>query len=253
MSRTTGSSRWWLPLVLVTLVATPAFAFCDTESPFTWRIRPEEATGPVGRVYTFDIEVQSKSDIDAKVFLRAEGVPDQASATFDPEVLPGTGDSSTLTIVTTTDTPADVYEIVVFAREDGGEETSNTIELVLSQSEGTADFVLTVDPNEFSLEPRATESIDYRVAPVEGFVGEVTVEVTGLPDDLVLEDPRETVTVREHAFGGPVGHFEVQFLPIEPVDEEVTLTMTASGEGVSHSQTIVIHLSVEDSAPTAGG
>src|SRR5687767_4893750 len=82
--------------VLVTLLAG-----CGGNNPFVssfrWGVTPNEQQITPGGQAQFNITIDSKTNINAPVALRVEGVPAGATATFNPQNLPDTANSSTLT------------------------------------------------------------------------------------------------------------------------------------------------------------
>jgi hypothetical protein len=224
-------------------------------SSFNWEITPgnQQTVAPGGQmVYT--ITIQSKENINSRVFLRVEGVPPNATATFDQQTLPDTATQATLTVQTAASTPVGTYTLTIFAQEEGRTEVSNSRTLFVASSGGGPDFSLDLTPTEHTFTAGGgSPTISYYLNPLNGFSGNVNVSVSGLTDDLTITQgpspPTVGLNVDGHAGAG--GTFVLSYAPVGAVQSPVDVVVTATNGTITHTRTL--HLTLPGGGTGPGG
>ncbi len=156
---------------------------------FTFQIQPPSNTITAGAFAKFDIHIAGNSTAD--VFLVAKGVPPDSVAIFTPNVgVASPNFSSSLTIVTSADTPAGNYTVTAVAIINGKELTSQVALQILppsiittsgntttSVSFGTT-LTMTVTTDQPQYQPNATVTIQGQVRDSTGSAASgVTISV----------------------------------------------------------------------------
>jgi hypothetical protein len=157
------------------------FPTCGTVSApdFIVSATPPSNTVTQGSSTSYTITVSSLQGFTDQVNLGLDGLPAGASASFDPISLPGSG-GSTLTITTSSSTPAGTYPLTITGTS-GSLAHTTTVNLVVA-APVTNDFTLTAIPVAQTVTRGGTASYTVTVAPFPGFNGAVTFTVTGLPN-----------------------------------------------------------------------
>ncbi len=164
------------------------FSANNTNS-FTFQIQPSSNTITAGAFAKFDIRIVGNSTAD--VFLVARAVPPDSVAIFTPNVGVATPDfSSSLTIVTSADTPAGNYAVTAVAIINGKELTSQVGLQILAPASVTASantttnvsfgttLTMTVTTDQPQYQPNSTVTIQGQVRDSTGSaVPGVTVSV----------------------------------------------------------------------------
>jgi len=161
----------------------------DNTNSFTLQIQPPSDTISAGTFAKFDIHIVGNSA--ANVFLVARGVPPESFAIFTPNVGVATSDfRSSLTILTSADTPSGNYPVTAVAIVNGEELTgqvslqilppANTItstNTTMNVSSGTS-LTMTVTTDQAQYQPNSTVTIQGQVRDSTGSaVAGVTVSV----------------------------------------------------------------------------
>jgi hypothetical protein len=161
----------------------------DNTNSFTFQIQPSSGTISAGAFAEFDIHIVGNSAAD--VFLVARDLPPDSVAIFTPNVGVATSDfRSSLTIVTSPDTPVGNYSVTAVARINGNELTSQVGLQILAPANtttstnttmnapiGTA-LAMTVTTGQTQYQPNSTVTIQGQVRASTGSaVAGVTVSV----------------------------------------------------------------------------
>ncbi len=195
--RTTTRSRTNTALLLFLIAALSAFqtsgvltnVSADNTNSFTFQIQPSSGTISAGAFAEFEIHIVGNSPAD--VFLVARDLPPNSVAIFTPNVGVATSDfRSSLTIVTSPDTPVGNYSVTAVARINGNELTSQVGLKILAPANtttstntavnapiGTA-LAMTVTTDQTQYQPNSTVTIQGQVRDSTGSaVAGVTVSV----------------------------------------------------------------------------
>jgi len=194
---TTARSRTNIALLLFFITALSALqtggvitnVSADNTNSFTIQIQPSSDTISAGAFAKFDMHIVGNSP--ANVFLVARNVPPDSVAIFAPNVGVATSDfRSSLTIVTSADTPAGSYSVTAVAIVNGKELTSQiglqvltpanittTANTTMNVSFGTA-LTMTVTTDQAQYQQNSTVTIQGQVRDSAGSaVAGVTVSV----------------------------------------------------------------------------
>lgn len=159
---------------------------------FNWTVTPgdEGLTVQAGAAGTFTIRLDSKENINSEVSLSVSGsIPPNSTATFVPPRLASTGRNAGLTIQTTAQTPLGSYPLTITATEVGYNPHVARVLLDVVSGGGAADFLLEVDPADITLTSGNGPTIAFRIRPINGFAGTVSIFVDG------IEVPPAPVTI----------------------------------------------------------
>lgn len=143
--------------------------FTIDASPSSRTIAQREST-----VYT--VTLDALNDFDDVVDLSVTGLPDHATASFDPSsrVPPG---NSTLTVSAESSTPDGTY-ILTISGDSGGLYHETTVELVVTPA---PNFTINASPGSRSVEQGDSANYTVSLGAVHGFDDTVDLSVTGLP------------------------------------------------------------------------
>jgi hypothetical protein len=182
---------------LTTFVSASTQTTGQTESPtalnnasvLVLQVQPSSNTVNAGAFAKFDIRVIGNSTAD--VFLVARDVPPNSVAIFAPNVgVANPNFNSSLTIVTSTDTPPGNYKITAVAIVKGNEFTSELSLQILALASSTASanttmnasfgttLAMTVSTDQTRYEPNSTVNIQGQVTDITGSaVADATVSI----------------------------------------------------------------------------
>ena len=143
---------------------------------FTLSATPSTQTISVGSSTSYTVTATALNGFAGPVNLSVSGVPTFATGTFNPVSLPGSG-SSTLTVATTGNTPAGVYNLTVTA-SDGVSSLSVPLTLVVNPA---GDFSLSVSPSSQTVIQGQNIGYGVTVSSSGGFKDIVAMSISGLP------------------------------------------------------------------------
>ncbi|MGA8857097.1 MAG: MG2 domain-containing protein [Candidatus Bathyarchaeia archaeon] len=151
----------------------------SNSAKFVLGVEPVSSSISAGDFAKFNIRIARgpNADASAVIFLVARGVPPSSVAIFTPNG--GVADpefDSTLTIVTSPNTPADNYEVTVVARVDGQEfSTQVALEITATTSatatmtvSTAANLFMTVTTDQTQYQPNATVTVQGQVTDATG-------------------------------------------------------------------------------------
>jgi len=164
----TGSGRLDALAAYQRLVTTPDFALTAT---------PGTATISAGETVTIDVTSAGVNGFAGDVTLTVTGLPDQATGIFDPATLVGGSGTARLTVGTTSQVVPGTYPVTV-AGTSAALTRTTTITLVV---QGPPDFTVQVSPSSKSVPAGGTVAYQVAVSSINGFVGDETLTVSGLP------------------------------------------------------------------------
>ncbi|MGO9588892.1 MAG: beta strand repeat-containing protein [Candidatus Acidiferrales bacterium] len=144
---------------------------------FTGSIVPGSQTIGGGEVASYAIQVIPINNFIGDVTLSVSGVPPMASASFNPPVVTGGSGSAVLNITAAPSTPIGKYVLTLTGTSGSITHSANVIFNVSSN----ADFTGKIAPTTAAVVPGARASYTASVIPLNGFTGNVTVSVSGLP------------------------------------------------------------------------
>ena len=214
-----------------TRIGTFKVAGCGTTaSPdFTVSATPASRTVTAGEAASYTATATSTNGYGGSVNWSVSGLPNGATATFNPISSTPTA-SSTLTVATSTATPAGSYTLAITA-DDGTLTHSTQVTLVVQSQTPAADFTISATPASQTVARGAAANYTIAIAPVGTFNGNVLLNVTGLPPKAggsftpnpATSSSTLTVTTSKKAGKGAF-----------------TLTVTGTSGGLSHATTVQI-------------
>lgn len=152
-------------------VSVPVGDFIGSVSPYSRSI-------VIGDSTSFGVTLMPVNGFDSNVTMGTSGLPPGATASWSPAVVPGGSGVTTLTIVTTTATPAGTYTVSLMGKA-GPLSHMTTVDLTVSSPVG--DFIGALTPNSQSVEAGSTTTFGLTLTPLGGFTGNVNLSVSGLP------------------------------------------------------------------------
>src|SRR5882762_7847656 len=151
----------------VTLVVSAPVDFTLSASPSSQTVLPGGGT-------SYGVTITPPGGCTGQVTLSVSGLPSGANGSFAPN--PATG-SSTLSVTTSTSTPAGSYTLTI-SGVSGSLTHSGTVTLVVN---APVDFTLAASPSSQTVTQGGSISYNVTITPTGGFTGQVTLSVSGLP------------------------------------------------------------------------
>ena len=145
-----------------------------TVPDFTLAAGPSSQTVSPGGSAAYTTSVTYGAGLTGAVGLSVSGLPNGATAGFSPASLAGTG-SSTLTVTTSTSTPAGSYPLTIKGT-DGILTHTATVTLVVA-----GDFTISANPSSVSVARGGSTSLAVSITPVNGSAGTITLSAANLP------------------------------------------------------------------------
>jgi hypothetical protein len=163
---------------LPTIRSDVAALIAAAQPGFSIAASPGSASVVAGGSASYTVTVSRTGGFADPVTLSATGLPAGSTATFTPNP----ADSSTLTVATSSATPAGTYPLTITGTAAGtAHSTSSTLVVTQPPPPPAPDFSLTAAPASQSIVRGGTASYTVSISPSNGFSGAVTLAVSGLP------------------------------------------------------------------------
>ena len=143
-----------------------------TVSDFSISATPSSRTVTPGASAGYSATIAGINQFSGTVAMTISGLPTGATASFTPDQVL-TGGSTTLTVSTSSSTPAGTYQLTIRGTSGPLMRTA-TVTLVVS-----GNFSLAVTPSSRTIAPAARTT--YTVAATPGFSGTIALAISGLP------------------------------------------------------------------------
>ncbi len=140
---------------------------------FTLAASPSSQTVTSGGATSYGVTINPVSGFSGQVTLSLSGLPSGANGSFAPN--PATG-SATLSVTTSTITPTGGYTLTITG-VSGSLTHTTTVTLVVV----TPDFTLSASPSSHTVTQGGATNYSVTINATGGFVGQVTLSVSGLP------------------------------------------------------------------------
>jgi len=140
---------------------------------FSIAATPSSRTVSGGNSTSYTVSVTPSNGFTGNVSFSVTGLPTGATASFAPTSVPGSG-SSTLTLNTSSSTPTGTYTLTITA-------TSGALTHTTQVNLAVADFSIAATPSSQTVSGGNSTSYAVSVTPSNGFTGNVTFSVSGLP------------------------------------------------------------------------
>jgi hypothetical protein len=161
-------------------------------------------------------------------------LPSGVSAAFSPNPV-APGGSSTLTIATSSTTPAGAYSIAITGADPSGSPShTTTVTLVVA----VADFTIDVTPTTETRNPGAAASYTVTINALNGFTGTVSLSLSGEPSD----------AANTWSFSHPsvTGSGTSTLSLTTSTSGTYALVITGTSGGLSHSKTVTLTVPTPD-------
>jgi hypothetical protein len=145
---------------------------------FSISASPSSQTVTAGAGAAYTATVGAVNGFTGTVNLSVSGLPGGATGSFNPTSVTGSG-NSTLSVSTTSTTPAGTYTLTITGTS-GALTHSATVTLVVNAA-ATPDFTLSATPGSQTVTAGNGTSYTATVTAVNGFTGNVSFSVSGLP------------------------------------------------------------------------
>lgn len=204
---------------------------------FSISSQPQEQEIFPGDTAAYEIKLNSVNNFTAYTFLSINGLPEGASATFEPEKVRPTG-TSALTVTTTEAIKTGKYNLTVTGKRD---ELEHSIDVVLNVVERPPDpdFQILAQPVSRSISRGQTAEYTLSIKSLNDFDQDVALSLSGLPQGVSARFSENSINLDtsgllqiESAADSPVGDF--------------SLTLTGKGGGKEHSITLTLTIDCPD-------
>lgn len=200
-------------------------------SDFSLSSAPPSLPLDPGSSGAFAVNVATTGNFGSDVTLTVSGLPQGATANFNPTVVTGAGATS-LNIDTSTSTPPGSYSLTITGTSGSAVRTT-TATLVVNAA--PADFSIAAIPPVRGMNRGGEVRYKATITPVNGFSGAVTFSLAGLPaktraafNPAVINGSGMTVLRVQSAAAAPPGTY--------------TLTITGTSGSLSHSTTVSLKI-----------
>jgi hypothetical protein len=156
------------------LTHTTTVTLVVTAPDFTLSPSPASQTVVQGNPTSYGVTINPTNGFAGQVTLSVSGLPTGAGGSFSPN--PATT-SSTLSVTTSSTTPAGSYTVTITG-VSGTLTHTTTVTLVVNP---IPDFTLSGSPASQTVSPGSQANYTATITPANGFTGQVTLSVSGLP------------------------------------------------------------------------
>jgi Domain of unknown function (DUF1929)/Glyoxal oxidase N-terminus len=143
---------------------------------FTVSATPASNNTSPGASANYSVNIIASNGFNGSVSFSVNGLPQGASANFNPASVTGSG-SSTMTVSTSTSTPLGTYPLTITATSGAFVHTVSVNLVVAAQP----DFALSATPSSRTIARKSQDSYTVTVAAINGFSGDVALTLSGLP------------------------------------------------------------------------
>jgi len=241
LTRTAKSAKGKLALTLFSALAVlGATSVLGAPKPvFKVSATPATQTVTAGEQTSYAITIDRKNKHTGSVALSVSGLPANATGTFIPNPVAGSGTSSSLGIKTNVNgtTPADTYTLTI--RGTSGSTTSSTTVKLTVVEQSQANFSLTATPSQSVITADDSTSHDIDINRSGGFSSAVSLSVSGLPNGVSANYAPNPVSGTSAILVFTSNH--------NPKTGTYPVTVTGTGGGLTRA--VSITLIVEEKRP----
>ena len=199
---------------------------------FTLSASPASQTVTQGASTTYNVTVNPTGGFTGSVAFSVSGLPSGAAGSFNPT----TGNSSTLTVTTSSTTPAGTYPLTITGTS--GPLSRTAIVSLVVNAAPTPDFTLSASPASQTVTQGASTTYNVTVNPTGGFTGSVAFSLSVLPSGAT------------GSFNPATGNSSTLTVTTSSTTPTGSFPLTITGTSDSLSRTAVVTLVVQ--AATAG-
>jgi uncharacterized membrane protein len=207
-------------------VASPNFSLSAT---------PSSVTVVQGNGGNTTISVTPFGGFTGSVSLSASGLPSGVTATFSPNPITNGSGNSTMSVTTSSGTPAGTYTLTVTGTSTSPSLTHSTTVTLVVNTASTGNFSLSASLSSQTVTAGNSASYTATITPSGGFTASVTLSVSGLPSGAtarfsvnpVAGSGNSTLTVNTSS-STPTGSYTL------------TITGTSTSPSLTHSTTVTL-------------
>jgi hypothetical protein len=218
--------------IVPTAPSTPDFAISST---------PGSRTVSQGSGTTYTVTTSALNGFADTVALAVTGLPANATATFTPASLVGSG-TATLNVTTAADTPPGNSTLTITGTS--GSLTHTTATALVVNATAMPDFAVSATPGTRSVTQGMWVRYTIDVTALNGFAGDVTLSATGLPADSYATFAPASLT------GAGASTLTVTTTATTPTG---TSTLTIAGTSGTLTRSAPVSLTVTGQTYTIGG
>jgi hypothetical protein len=224
----------------------------NNAADFTLSVSPQAAGVAAGGTAKYTVTIGAINGFNGSVNLALDGLPPNATFSFTPNPVVGAG-TSTLSVVTTTSTPPNNYDLKVTGTSGSLPPKSQTVTLTVSN------FTVAATPSAQTVSAGGGASYSISTGAVNGFNDPVSFNVTGLPANAsasypgsvngaatatlavstAATTPPGTYTLTVKATSGALEHdANVTFTVNPPSQPDFALAVTPGAQTATGGQTV---------------
>src|SRR5208337_4045261 len=198
---------------------------------------------PGGSV-SINVTLQPLYGFTGDVVISATDLPPGITPSYNPVLVHSGSGGATITLTAATTVPLGKYSVTLNGNS-GSLTHSSTIPLLVNDSVG--DWTGYTVQSTQNVVPGGTAAYTFSTSPVNGFTGNITPTVTGLP-------PGAVATFNPPVIAGGVGGttLTVQTLSTTPQPQVYNLTVTGTEGILTHSTTVLLGVSASGGDFTGG-
>ena len=219
------------------LVHTVSLTLVVTAPDFAVVASPSNVSATQGSSATSTISLSNLNGFNGTVTITASGVPTGTTAKLSRTSLSGTT-TATLTLATTTSTPAGAYNVRVTGVSGS---LTHVTTVTLSVAALVPDFTLSASPTSFSGKhgTAANDAYKITVTPKNGFKGTVSLAATGLPSNMTGKWSAPSVSITGTSAASVTYTVSV---PSTATAGTWTITVTATSGSITHTLALTLTL-----------
>jgi uncharacterized membrane protein len=202
---------------------------------FSLSASPSSVTVVQGNGGNTTISVTPSGGFTGSVSLSASGLPSGVTATFSPNPITNGSGNSTMSVTTSSSTPAGTYTLTVTGTSTSPSLTHSTTVTLVVNTASTGNFSLSASLSSQTVTAGNSASYTATITPSGGFTASVTLSVSGLPSGAtarfsvnpVAGSGNSTLTVNTSS-STPTGSYTL------------TITGTSTSPSLTHSTTVTL-------------
>jgi len=226
------------------LTAVGLFLSIPPTPDFKGIVAPFSSTLVPGGSVSINVTLQPLYGFTGDVVISATDLPPGITPSYNPVLVHGGSGGATITLTAATTVPLGKYSVTLNGNS-GSLTHSSTIPLLVNDSVG--DWTGYTVQSTQNVVPGGTAAYTFSTSPVNGFTGNITPTVTGLP-------PGAVATFNPPVIAGGVGGttLTVQTLSTTPQPQVYNLTVTGTEGILTHSTTVLLGVSASGGDFTGG-
>jgi len=212
---------------------------------FSLSASPSTVTVTAGNAASYTANVSPINSYAGTVALSASGLPSGATASFSPASIGNGSGSSTLTVSTSSSTPAGSYTVTITGKDSSGSPIHSTNVTLTVNPVLVPNFSLSVTPASQTVTAGSNTTYTASVTPVNGYTGTVTLSASGLPSGA-------TASFSPASISGGSGSSTLT-IATTSTTATGTVTVTITGTDGSLTHTATVSLTVNPGSTCAHG